>query len=261
MHGALRRILSLGLLGILAVAVAWACEAEQTPTLSNPAPTAGTMAERVAPAPSGPSPAATPLRSEASAPEPALIPSPAANAASWRGLLVVPEHRCAPYDADAYSYSQSVEQRIVAGMGGIVYGPYTGTWFASTSETDIEHIVTRSEAHDSGLCAADAATRRRFSSDVLNLTLASPAVNRSQKSANDAAEWLPALNSAVRKSCRAGAPDVRPHRRPPASGTFGERVDGVFIDSDGCCGARCSPGGVSNTGPRGWGGRQCPLAL
>ena len=57
-------------------------------------------------------------------------------------------------------------------MGGIVYGPYTGTWFDSTSETDIEHIVARSEAHDSGLCAADEATRRRFASDLLNLTLA-----------------------------------------------------------------------------------------
>ena len=79
-------------------------------------------------------------------------------------------------------------------MGGIIYGPYTGIWFGSTSETDIEHIVARSEAHDSGLCAADAATRRRFASDLLNLTLASPAVNRSQKSGKDATEWLPNLN-------------------------------------------------------------------
>ncbi len=79
-------------------------------------------------------------------------------------------------------------------MGGIVYGPYTGTWFDSTSQTDIEHIIARSEAHDSGLCATDAATRRRFSSDLLNLTLASPSVNRSQKSGKDAAEWLPDLN-------------------------------------------------------------------
>ena len=44
-------------------------------------------------------------------------------------------------------------------MGGIIYGPYTGIWFGSTSETDIEHIVARSEAHDSGLCAADALQR------------------------------------------------------------------------------------------------------
>ena len=75
-----------------------------------------------------------------------------------------------------------------------MYGPYTGRWFASPRDTDIEHIVARSEAHDSGLCAADAASRRRFASDLLNLTLASPAVNRTQKGDKDAAEWLPALN-------------------------------------------------------------------
>ena len=56
------------------------------------------------------------------------------------------------------------------------------------------HIVARSEAHDSGLCAASPGTRKRFSSDLLNLTLASPSVNRHQKSGKDAAEWLPELN-------------------------------------------------------------------
>ena len=124
-------------------------------------------------------------------------PSPEATSSpplTWSGLEVAAENRCAPYDADDYPYSQSVEQLIVGDMGGIIYGPYTGTWFASTSETDIEHIVARSEAHDSGLCAAGAATRRRFASDILNLTLASPSVNRSQKSGKDAAEWLPDLN-------------------------------------------------------------------
>ena len=119
---------------------------------------------------------------------------PIASAGTWRGLVVAPEHRCSDYDSDDYRYPQAVEPRIVSSMGGIVYGPYTGTWFGSTSDTDIEHIVARSEAHDSGLCAADAATKRRFASDLLNLTLASPSVNRSHKSDKDAAEWLPDLN-------------------------------------------------------------------
>ena len=88
---------------------------------------------------------------------------------------------------------KSVEARIVAALGG-VYGPYTGRWFVSPRDTDIEHIVARSEAHDSGLCAADAASQRRFASDLLNLTLSSPAVNRTHKNDKDAAEWLPDLN-------------------------------------------------------------------
>ena len=44
---------------------------------------------------------------------------------SWRGLVVAPEQRCSPYDADDCRYPQSVEDRIVAELGG-VYGPYTG---------------------------------------------------------------------------------------------------------------------------------------
>ena len=115
------------------------------------------------------------------------------NNATWRGLTVAPEHRCSTYDSDDYRYPQSVERKIVNAQGGI-YGPYTGTWFNSTRQTDIEHIVARSEAHDSGLCAASSATRKRFASDLLNLTLASPSINRHQKSDKDAAEWLPDLN-------------------------------------------------------------------
>ena len=113
---------------------------------------------------------------------------------TWRGLVVTPETRCSDYVSDDYSYQQSVEQEIVEAMGGRIYGPYTGTCFSSTQETDIEHIVARSEAHDSGLCSADAETKRNFASDLLNLTLASPSVNRHQKSAKDAGDWLPELN-------------------------------------------------------------------
>ena len=120
--------------------------------------------------------------------------SPAEN---WRGLAVAPEHRCSPYDRRDYPYPQSVEPRIVAAYGGRIYGPYTGHTFASRHQTDIEHVVAVSEALDSGLCAASASTRRRFASDLLNLTLAAPEVNRcgrSGKCAKDAAEWLPPRN-------------------------------------------------------------------
>ena len=112
---------------------------------------------------------------------------------TWRGLVVAAENRCAPYDRDDYDYPQSLEDRIIAALGGI-YSPYTGEKFASKRETDIEHMVATSEAHDSGLCAADAATKRRFASDLLNLTLAAPDLNRYEKRAHDAADWLPELN-------------------------------------------------------------------
>ena len=109
---------------------------------------------------------------------------------TYRGVRIEPEVRCAPYDRDEYSYLQSVESQIIAGIGKI-YGPYTGQCFTTARETDIEHIVAVSEAHDSGLCSVSAATKTRFARDVLNLTLASPRVNRYEKGAKDAAEWQP----------------------------------------------------------------------
>ena len=116
-----------------------------------------------------------------------------ASGQTWKGLVVAPERRCSPYRADDYSYPQSIEASIVRELGGI-YSPYTGERFASTGETDIEHMIARSEAHDSGLCAADLATRRAFARDLLNLTLASPGLNRAVKGASDAAEWMPRHN-------------------------------------------------------------------
>ena len=43
----------------------------------------------------------------------------------WRGLSIADENRCAPYSADDYRYSASVENGIVDSLGG-VYSPYTG---------------------------------------------------------------------------------------------------------------------------------------
>ena len=142
-----------------------------------------------------PTPAVTAVPTPQPTPTATMTPTPAPTqpANMWRGLTVAPEDRCSDYDADDYHYSPSVEPRIVEIQGGI-YGPYTGTWFDNIRETDIEHIVARSEAHDSGLCAADPETWDRFASDILNPTLASPSVNRHQKSDKDPAEWLPALN-------------------------------------------------------------------
>ncbi len=119
----------------------------------------------------------------------------AAVSANWlAGIPIRAENRCTPYESDDYRYPQSLEAQIMAEMEGSFYSPYTGETFDWGEDVDIEHIVARSEAHDSGLCAADIFTRLAFASDPLNLTFAPPAVNRDQKVAKDVAEWLPALN-------------------------------------------------------------------
>ena len=117
-------------------------------------------------------------------------------AETYRGIEVAPEWGCSPYDPDDYAYPQSVEQRIVDDLDGLVYGPYTGTCFADRGQTDIEHIVARSEAHDSGLCARDAATRAAFARDPLNLTLASPAVTATARAARTSSSGRPSATPA-----------------------------------------------------------------
>ena len=111
---------------------------------------------------------------------------------TWRGLVVAPECRCTPYDRGDYPYPQSVEP-LIAKRDGMT-SKYSGTTFRSLKESDIEHVVSISEAHDSGLCAAGAAVRRQFARDLDNLALATPRLNRYQKRGHDAAEWLPPLN-------------------------------------------------------------------
>ena len=115
------------------------------------------------------------------------------NGESWRGLKMAPEHRCSAYDRDDYPYPQSVEPLIARRLGGW-WSPYDGTVFADGSQSDIEHIVAVSEAHDSGACRWGAARRREFARDLDNLTLATPQLNRHEKSAYDAADWLPEHN-------------------------------------------------------------------
>ena len=97
---------------------------------------------------------------------------------TWRGLTVAEEDRCKPYVVTHYRHSAGLERKIVENMGGIIYSPYTGRHFADVSETDIEHIVAKAEAHVSGMCARGIREKTAFANDPLSVTLASPRVNR-----------------------------------------------------------------------------------
>ena len=157
-----------------------------TPETATPTPTAAATGT--------PTPTSTATATPTPAPTATVTATSDSGSTYLQGITIAAENRCSTYNSDDYSYPQSVEQQIVDAMGGRIYSPYTGKYFGSTGETDIEHIVARSEAHDSGLCSASIQTRRDFSQDLDNLTLASPAVNRQQKVAKDLAEWLPEQN-------------------------------------------------------------------
>ena len=149
------RLLSKALLALLLLA---ACTSEPAPTAAPvPAATTPEVNQREHAQPRDPARrelTATSTPVDTGSPTPA----PTGPRSTRRGITIAPEDRCSPYDPDDYPYSPSVEPNIVEGLGG-VYGPYTGNWFRSIRATDIEHIVARSEAHDSGLCAASPATR------------------------------------------------------------------------------------------------------
>lgn len=145
--------------------------------------------------PQAPAPVAARATSPVSAPA-AINPAVQQALNLLNSLVVAPEYRCAPYDKNKqYPYPQSVELDIIRQMGGRIYGPYSGTTFSDRGDTDIEHMVAASEAHDSGLCAASEGMRKAFARDLLNLTLAAPSLNRHQKSGKDFAEWRPPLNA------------------------------------------------------------------
>ena len=182
----------------------------------------------------------------------------------WRGLVVAPEERCAPYNADEYSYPQSVEPKIADRLGGL-YSPYTCETFGELTETDIEHIVARSEAHDSGLCASLPERKREFARDIRNLTLSAPHLNRNLKAAKDAADWVPEENkcwfagrgSAIRgwtcsprNSFASGRGWLR-RCRPSARRTSGFVTGSASgVPSPSCCLPSCGSTPAGRAGPR-----------
>ena len=122
-----------------------------------------------------------------------------ADAEVWRGLQVCEEQSRTGYDRDAFGTGyRSLEDDIIAALpatmraAGQVYTPYSCLAFDiapdGTAATDIEHIVALAEAHDSRIADDH---RRDIASDLDNLTIADPTVNRSQKSDRDAAGWMP----------------------------------------------------------------------
>ena len=112
----------------------------------------------------------------------------------WRGLTVKEENGCAPYNRNDYRYSPSLEKEIIEkNLKGKKFSPYTDEVFKSSHDSTIDHVVALSEAHDSGLCAADNEVKRQFASDLINLTLASPGVNRTKWN-KDTAGWTPDKN-------------------------------------------------------------------
>ncbi len=85
-------------------------------------------------------------------------------------------------------------------LNGTLNDPYTGTSFAfqrgpgSSAEVQIDHMVSLSDAWQTGAQQWDEFTRRNFANDPRNLQATLGWVNQ-QKGDGDAATWLPPNNS------------------------------------------------------------------
>ncbi|WP_420616084.1 Ig-like domain-containing protein [Candidatus Palauibacter sp.] len=121
-------------------------------------------------------------------------PPPAPAPGTWRGLVVAPESRCSEYDVDHYRHLDSLEEVVATALGDKLYEAYTGVYHDDARDVQVDHIVAKREAHDSGACAWTLSERRTFAHDVENLALASPTLDRGIKAGHDAAEWMPDFN-------------------------------------------------------------------
>ena len=113
---------------------------------------------------------------------------------TWRGLVVAPEVRCSEYDAEQYRHPDGLEDALAAELGDKFYEAYTGVYYDHPRDVQVDHIVAKREAHDSGGCAWAPSLRRAFAHDVENLALASPTLDLGVKAGRDAAEWMPDFN-------------------------------------------------------------------
>ena len=95
-----------------------------------------------------------------------------------------------------YKYSsRKLRERLLREQGRVTaYVRHLLPADAAGRDVHVEHIVAAKEAHESGACQWSPSRRRTFASDVLNLALAVPSVNR-RKSAQDLGDgWKPRYN-------------------------------------------------------------------
>lgn len=68
----------------------------------------------------------------------------------------------------------------IASLHGGRFSPYDGLCFPNFHYVDIEHIVARKEADESGMCDRPIEKREEFAADLLNLTFAPGSLNASK---------------------------------------------------------------------------------
>ena len=113
------------------------------------------------------------------------------------GLTVSPEQPCSAESVAASEWAGMQDE--IAELHGGPLSPYDGIVFPNYHYVQIEHIVARKEADESGLCLSGTQARTDFATDLLNLTLAPGSLNAS-KGDKDAHDLDTAETSLLRDS-------------------------------------------------------------
>lgn len=111
------------------------------------------------------------------------------------GLAVSSEQACSADGIESSAWAGLQDE--IAELHGGPLSPYDGIVFPNYHYIQIEHIVARKEADESGLCSRGAEARKQFAADLLNLTLAPGSLNAS-KGDNDAYDLESAEDSLFR---------------------------------------------------------------
>ena len=106
-------------------------------------------------------------------------------------ISVLPETECSE---SVISDGWEDKEPDIASLHGGRFSPYDGLCFPNFHYVEIEHIVARKEADESGMCDRPIAEREEFAADLLNLTFAPGSLNAS-KGKRDAGELSTAVQS------------------------------------------------------------------
>ena len=98
------------------------------------------------------------------------------SALSW--LQVSAESMCSVAEVGSSAWAGT--QDSIAELHGGLLSPYDGVVFPNYHYVQIDHIVARKEADESGMCDRGEAMRTEFAADILNLTLAPGSLNASK---------------------------------------------------------------------------------
>lgn len=134
-------------------------------------------------------------------------------------------------------------------LHGGLYSPYDGVCFPNFNYVDIEHIVAREEADESGMCSRTLEDRKEFAVDPINLTFAPNSLNAS-KGKRDAGEIASSRQSKFRDALTVSGKCFWAAQTVRVKSKYGLSVDAAEQTALAEALAECEASGISPMRPQ-----------